>query len=405
MENTIRARVNESTAHIQQHTELCANKTSTILVSSESRNHAQWVQAKADVMSELDSIKRSFTTLVVNVFDEIKRELSSHAAQSRRLEHQVERILDSRNLSLNTNSQLDNVQQDIRNLHYSLLKDDNFQYLQHRAPRSSENAQKAAVPFSSCNRQLQRFLPGMHKDVVKGSVLTVSCVLYGHPSVRKTARALAVQVSCDPILALLIFCAGYFFARHFSKTLISPSIGSQHTLRSSDPFLTWPQIDLNKIRCRGLHSARLFISNFFIFKLPYDDVLAIDFTHKDLSSRYRQVVLAGGVKRELEFSMAGIQNLGIVYYLLARELQCLHRATDCRTCGYHHGVLYLNLNVQIAVKVFLEVLEWSKTIPLEIWGPEIPMLHKQPIVMRHTKYSKAARKQPKHQETTRPSTI
>ena len=396
MENAICARVDESTAHIQQRTEMSANKTSTILASAESRTCAQRDQTKADVLSEVDSVKSSLTSLVIRMFDELRKELSSQGAQTRTLEQKLERILESPKSRLNTNSQMYEVKQDIRNLRCSLLRDNTTKQLACRVPRSSDNAQKRAVPFGTHHQQQRRFLPDIPKDVITGGVLTMFCVLYGHPSVKKAARALAVRISCDPILALLIICAGYFFARHFSNTPMSPSIGSQHTLRSSDPFVTWPQIDFKKTRCRAPHPARFLTSNLFIFNGPLEGVLGIDFTHKDISSRYSQVVLGGDYLRKLEFSMTGIQNLGLVYLLLASELQSTPGTTVCRTCECHHSCLSLKADVQVIIRVFFEVLEWSKTIPLEIWGQEPEIRHRQPR-MRHTRHPKASRKSPKYE--------
>ena len=392
MENTICARVDESTAHIQQHTEECANNTITILASAESRNRAQWDQAKADVLSEVESIKNSFASFVIRVFDKLRKEFSSQGAQIRTLEQNVERITNSGNFSLNKNSQLHDVKQDIRDLHRSLLRDNTFQYVGHSIPLFIDNAQEEVLPLSSRNRQQMRFLPDIRKDVIKGAVLTISCILYSHPFVKKAARALTVRMSCDPILALLIVCAGYFFARHLSNISISPLTGRQHTRRASEPLETWPQIHFQKMRFR-VYSP---LGDCFILNILHVGMSEIGFTHSDLSSRHKQLASNRDLEDIITFSMIGVQNREIVCDVLAHELKSAPHVSIRGFCRCCHSSLHLDVDAQVVVNVFRTILGSSKSTLRKTWWPELPALPIKPIMMR-IRYFDASENLPKKQ--------
>jgi hypothetical protein len=244
VENTIRARLDEIEAHIKDHTETCANTASAKLADVENRNLAQWDQSKADVLSEIDYTKKLLKSLFRGLSNKLQNDIGNHDTHTRNLEQNLKTILDSQQSLVKANLQLKDVTQDIKYLCSSLVTANPARNLLQSLARSSDEAQKRAVLFSSRKRQQMKLLPELSTDIIKGSALTISCVLYGHPSIKGAARALVSQILCDPILALLAMFAGYFFTSHFSNVSIPPSIGGQHMLRFSDPFVTWPKTDL-----------------------------------------------------------------------------------------------------------------------------------------------------------------
>ena len=307
-------------------------------------------------MSEIDLFKKELTSLATQLFQGLHTTLHNQDAQSRAFEQKLETILNSRASLVETNSQFNEVRREIKNVHHSLLG------LSPAQRTGTKPMRSRAVPSRSRERHLTKFLPDIRNDVVKGSVLTISCVLYGHPSMKKAARALVAQISRDPILALLVIFAGYFFTRHFSSFSIPLSIGGQHSLRSSDPFLTWPQTEFRKLRLQLFRPAYQITGTMYIFSAAYGEgVVRIGWTSRDVSRRMEAWSRNCHIEPHLEFSLAQIQNVRIAEYLLHRELQTSRTPQMCTKCELRHNELY-KVDVHVAAKVVSQVLDWTKSI-------------------------------------------
>ena len=219
-----------------------------------------------------------------------------------------------------------------------------------------------AVPSRSRERHLTKFLPDIRNDVVKGSVLTISCVLHGHSSMKKAARALVAQISRNPILALLVVFAGYFFTRYFSNFSIPLSIGGQHSLRSSDPFVTWPQTEFRKLRLKLSMHAYQSTGTIYMFSAAYGEgVVRIGLTHKDVQLRMKEWSRQCAIEPQLEFLLARIQNVRLAEYLLHHELRTSRTSQMCTKCRLRHNELF-KVDVQVAAKVVSQVLDWTRSI-------------------------------------------
>jgi hypothetical protein len=357
MESKTQACIKDSTAHIQCQTQLCANQISADLANAENRNRAHLDHNKADILSKIDLFKKELTSLATPLFQGLHATLHNQDAQSRAFQQKLETILNSRASLVETNSQFNEVRREIKNVHHSLLGLSPAQRTGTKPMRSQ------AVPSRSRERHLTKFLPDIRNDVVKGSVLTISCVLYGHPSMKKAARALVAQISRDPILALLVIFAGYFFTRHFSSFSIPLSIGSQHSLRSSDPFVTWPQTEFRELRLKLSMRVYQTTGDLYILSASsYEEgVVRIGVTSRGVSQRMKDWSRKCRIEPQLEFSLARIQNVKIADYLLRRELRTSRTSQMCTKCNTRHSELF-KVDVQVAAKVVSQVLDWTRTI-------------------------------------------
>jgi hypothetical protein len=356
MESKTQACIKDSTAHIQCQTQLCANQISADLANAENRNRAHLDHNKADILSKIDLFKKELTSLATPLFQGLHATLHNQDAQSRAFEQKLETIINSRASLVETNSQFNEVRREIKNLHHSLLG------LSPAQSSGTKPMRSRAVPSRSRERHLTKFLPDIRNDVVKGSVLTISCVLYGHPSMKKAARALVAQISRDPILALLVVFAGYFFTRHFSNFSIPLSIGGQHSLRSSDPFVTWPQTEFRKLQSRLSMPVFQTTGTIYIFSAAYGEgVVRIGITQRDVPLRIKEWSRQCAIEPQLEFLLARIQNVRLAEYLLHHELRTSRTSQMCTKCRLRHHELF-KVDVQVAAKVVSQVLDWTRSI-------------------------------------------
>ena len=194
-----------------------------------------------------------------------------------------------------------------------------------RLDRKPQGAPSAIISCPQKNRTLQ---PQYYATVVKATMLTASCGLYGHSFSKRTIRLLMARLSCDPILALLIAFAGYFLARCFNDFSIPPSICGFSTLRSSDPFATWPRLD-ERIR-RPLSATDMLTGALYIFTLPQEGNLIRIGRTTSTVERMRKWEHHCGIKLQIVLAMAGIKSVSRAESLVLKGLQLARRKGPLR---------------------------------------------------------------------------
>ena len=345
VEDVVHARFDDIEAKFQRLAELWADKITAKIANLGDLSRAESNQSKAEIVSKVQSTEQSLTLLFANIAHDIQENMNNHDARMRIFEQRLEGIFGSQQHLLRESVQLNLVSQEIKNLCRPLIRPDN-------KPRHLNRSHSQAAGM---------FQPENYVTTICFTVLTVSCILYGHSSSKKAIQPLISQVPRDSILVLLAIFAGCFLARRFANVPIPAWIGDNLTLRSTDPFGTWPRLRANMLRDFTRFDG--LIGSLYIYSAPQrDGLVTIGMTTRNVTRRIREHQLRCRVQPHTKFEMAGVKGILHIEHLLLAELRLAQRRKRCDGCGFVHYQLF-EVDMQVAIKVVYQVIEMTKTGP------------------------------------------